>query len=471
MTRSSLRHPVITRPAAAAFVVAALATATLAPAMGAQPAARPPAVPPAQKACVNLGKKSKADERRLRALATPRQPAYELRQLPADSVAALRAYLLDRCWPEALHLAVSNYQPELPAWMVYIDGAGTVRQTFLSRNDTKVRLRSQRYIWAMVFMDRRMVPPPLPAESSVVFRTRDSLWNAASKRAAAADAAAQHEASAASAANAFAVTAHNSAAEAFTRRLEAAAAARVEDSVQLRVARRTQVFQADPVLTTLVKGIGKAFGVSGPPDAPRLDDSVKFVAMRQISAEPTRDSMWMGFQRFSLVENSVVELALSPAAGKQFPPPEGFSPPPPQLRSVYANLANARERTFELGIVAGVTRGRPTATYDGSLRVTQTSPKTAVNGYLTAIINPYWFQLPWRDRQKWRRASLGGFIGTNVLNGTIGDEPILGIAVGHLVSDAGLSLGTALVQEPRLDDGRVARQRKPRILAGIDLRF
>jgi hypothetical protein len=334
----------------------------------------------------------------------------------------------------------------------------------------------------------------LATAAPAVEATRDSLWRASAERGRAADDAARRAGRRDATLDRLAVEAGNVAAEAFGRRVEAmtavsrtavdsaeanvalltlragggAATGDAADTIDLRFARRTVIFQPDPTLTALVKGLGKALSITGPSDTPKLDDSVKAVVLRQMSTD-TSEQIWMGFQRFSLVENSVVELALTPSRPKQFP--ETDAPRVSQLLNVYGNLANARERRFELGILAGMTYGRRIPTYDGTLQVTAETSPTAFNGYLTAVMNAGWFSVPRMFRQRWRRASAGVFLGTNVLNGTVGEQPIAGVTLGHLLGDAGFSAGAAFLQEPELHDGRVRSRRRPRALYGIDLRF
>jgi hypothetical protein len=234
------------------------------------------------------------------------------------------------------------------------------------------------------------------------------------------------------------------------------------DTADLRFARRTVIVQQSPMLTTLIVGLLKPFGASAPA-APSLADSVRTIKLRPIAADPD-DPIVAGFARFSLIDNTAVELALTPVYGKEFPDPT-------KAQAIYGNLANSKQPRFELGVLAGATHGPRVPTYNANLQATSETPKLNINGYVTAIWNWGWIEPLWDTRPNWRDASIGTFLGTNVLTGPIGSQIVTGLTVGHLLSDAGFSFGVAALQEPELRGGYSVSIWKGQLLFGVDLRF
>jgi hypothetical protein len=489
-------------------------------------------------------------------------PSYTIRQLPTldtltvRNVRLLEGYLSCRQWQNALKTYLRNYQPELPAWIVYIDEKDVVHQQLLAHGNPTRLFTGERYVWLILFSrnrvhrvraDAEVAQQPAPAAIARLvqllraardFDTADSLAAADAERAAAASAAtsaakvrtntelaalgarvaaerarveankqdasaetkkAAAEAKAKSEAlDTATVLAVRLSREAAARAAEAsakvtadstAAAARIAsrkdltpgaagqgdagtvDTSDLRFARRAVVHRQDPMLTTLIKGLLRNFGAEVKDPLPFLD-SVRVLRMQQVSADTTKTSLWVAIGRWGLVENSVVELAVSPVAGKEFEYRASGGAPPARIQSIYSNLANSKQDQFELGVLAGVTVGRRIPEYDATqLRVTRESAHWAFAGYVTAIWNnPKWWFTPWR-RPEWQRASVGLFAGTSVLGASLAEQVVAGLTIGHLLSDAGLAVGAAWLPEPTLRNGHVANNRKARLLLGTDLRF
>jgi hypothetical protein len=54
----------------------------------------------------------------------------------------------------------------------------------------------------------------------------------------------------------------------------------------------------------------------------------------------------------ALIENSQIELALAPGPSRSFPVSTAAAAPT-QLERIYTNIADVKERTFEIGVLAG----------------------------------------------------------------------------------------------------------------------
>jgi hypothetical protein len=477
-------------------------------------------------------------------------PNYEIRRLPIpplspDSTALLRQALHDGCWPTALRIYVRQYQPRLPAWMVYVDSLNNVTQGFTFKGDTAHDFVQGRYIYAIVFTDRplkksvesiasiesgRLSARATAAASAAIGDPGNATLQSDIAKAAEADRAAplararadsgRQEAAraraaalavpgtgktadrrkrldviadqadkdvltfrdAAIAAEKAATDAHvavvaDHASENATAQLAdalslAASKSQVDaqtalDTVDLKFARRTVVYNQDPMLTMLITGLLHAFNVSAPSPT-TLADSTVTLRFERLSPNPL-DSLEAAYGRFQILENTAVQVSLAPVAGKEFADPP--TPSTTKLQHIYANLANARQHTFELGAIAGLTTGQriPTVGADGS--VTSLSAAQQFAPYVSAFISPIWFSVPWRD-EYWRRASAGLFVGTNFVSGAFGDQIVGGLALGHLISDAGLDIGTSWQLMPSSKGTLpLTNVRKFRFLSGIDLRF
>jgi hypothetical protein len=143
-----------------------------------------------------------------------------------------------------------------------------------------------------------------------------------------------------------------------------------------------------------------------------------------------------------------------------------------QLQRIYTNIADVRERTFELGLLTGVTQGKNVPTYDQNLRLISTDNPLKFNSYAAVFVNmparSWWQSVPFKD--SWQRMSLGGFIGTNIV-GNPGDQLVLGVSAGHLLSDAGVAFGNAWVPMKILRGTALSDAYQRRWFLGIDLRL
>lgn len=90
---------------------------------------------------------------------------YRLNQACSDS---LRASLVDRQYDKALRILFGDtYNPRMANWVVFIDRDGTVRQSVIQSGRATQMLRSQKYVYATVFMDQ----PPARTPTSMDWPT------------------------------------------------------------------------------------------------------------------------------------------------------------------------------------------------------------------------------------------------------------------------------------------------------------
>jgi hypothetical protein len=379
-----------------------------------------------------------------------------VRRLSKNDIDAMREQFRKHCWAQGISYYLDGYLQNLRKWVVYIDSTGRVFEGFDDREDGRNETQQQRYIFAMVFMDRpvyapRRPPPPAvtPAHigGTAVAGNVDLTISMASG------------------------SAQGGGAE--------------PDTADLVLLRRVVAYRRDPMITLLIKGLGRLVTLD-PGDDPLVGDSTRTLRLRQISEDSTTATFYAAIGRMGLMENAEVELNLAPFGVKQFRGPT-FVPgePPPLLKpapdtiglqNVYTNFANAKRRTFELAVLAGGNYGAHMPTYGPDLKVQSQAPRFAVNGYLTAVVNipGAWFTVPgvpWHLRAPWQKASIGGFVGTNVVRGSFGDEIVSGVAVGHVLSDAGLAAGIDWAPAQIIKDGAIATERQRRLLVGLDLRF
>jgi hypothetical protein len=413
-------------------------------------------------------------------------PSYQMRSLNRPQIHALRDSLQHGRWAGAIRIFSNSYQSALPAWIVYIDSNGHVSQCILADQYTGPILRQKRFVWAMVFSDRSIDPPK--AKSN-----RDRADSLRKLDSAAKQAAAEQWSVARIAQKAYldsvrivatpqSLAKLDSIAKAATANAEAAtkSAAAVSlfvtankpdslsDTLYLRLARRVVVRQADPVLIGLIKGFAKPFGFD-PPQTAQLADSVRNIELRQMG--DSTEQMWVGFGRIGLIDNAVIELSLAPWPPREFPIIPKADSVPEQLQRIYTNVADVRERTFELGLLTGVSFGRNVPSYDQNLRLISNDDPYKFNSYATVIVNTPWQWSWWSWKENpWQRTALGGFIGTNIV-GTPGDQLVLGASLGHVLSDAGLAFGNAWVPTKVLRGTTLADTHVRRWFFGIDLRL
>ena len=399
-------------------------------------------------------------------------PSYEIRQLPRRTVESVRNALKNSQWVRAISLYFTQYQPQLPTWVVYIDAFGQVGQCVIGDNHTGPIVRGKRIIWAMVFSERPMV-----ASEASQNKTAALIADTVAKRIAAS---AWHIAVTTSRDSPNRVTAFvstDTAAKAAADRLLSGSrtalstAVAESDTLDLRLARRNVLYKKDPVLLSLIKGLAKGLSLDpGAGEDAKFEDSVRTIDLRQVSEDST-NPLWVGFGRIGLAEGAQIELALRPSPGKEFPSKTRDSPA--QLENVYTNILDVREHVLELGLIAGWSRGWHVPTYDSNLRLTNTSTVNDVGVYLTAFINaPWrhtWVHFPWNNLVQ--RTSVGLFGGTNVLTGNLDDKYIAGVSAGHLWGDLGLSVGQAWVPTKQLRGNALVSVRQRRWIVGLDFRL
>ncbi len=390
---------------------------------------------------------------------------WELKSLSGAEVKSLQADLRDSCWAHALGRYFSYYRPDLLDWVVYIDRDGRVTQALVKNGGAQARSSEERYVWAVVFSelpikDTSTAHPKEAKEPATVTRIRGT--------------------------------------DTVTVTITLAGKASGDDgggssakppANTLTFSRRVVLYHGDPMLTLLLKGLGRAVSLDAP-TAPVLNDSSQAVALSPISSDPTV-KFWVGLARFGLVENAEVELSLQPAAGTDFDsttPPKtdsATSAGPADTASrqhprhgIYTRVQNAKVHGFELGLLAGGTYGSAIPTYGSNLRVTGETPRLNARVYLTGVLNLWWFPVyGWRaphhqfTTPSWDYASLGVFAGTSVLPGSIGDEVVAGLVAGHLMGDFGLAGGLDWTPAQHLRNGVLKNGAATRMLLGINAVF
>jgi hypothetical protein len=412
----------------------------------------------------------------------------------------LRNALDHHQWAHAIKAYTSQFQEQLPDWIVYIDGQGRVTQCVVANLFAGSEVRGQQFIWVMVFTDIQTGEPPVPdsvrleresvrAADSRAKRQMVAQWDVTTPRLAqlaeaAAAASKRHPDDVKLAA--FAGKAAMDAGDAGVKRsaaisaLAASLASTAPDTVDLRFYRRTVVRQSDPVLIGLIKGLGKVVGIDPTVNQPTsLPDSTNTVWLHPVSVDPT-ETLRVGFARMAMVENAVVELALAPPPGKEFLMPK--SALRPQLDRIYTNIADVKEHTFELGILGAGVVGKAPRNYDtNTLADIGTDGFNRFRPFVEVIANVparwAWMPVPCflssllGCRDNWRHFSLGAFGGTTLSTSSIGGEYAYGVTIGHLLGDAGISVGAASlkVQVPRLTALKTITKRFP--ILGLDLRF
>lgn len=435
-------------------------------------------------------------------------PSFEVRHLEARQMDSLRTWLRDKQWAHALETYLRQFQPELADWIVYINKEGVVSQCVIADRFAGSLVRDKRMIWAAVFSELPMADAPPDAnfeerkaqskadlaakraavvawDSAIVTLTRsafvtDSISKSDTSKAARAS---NHTIAAKAAADlADAIVKRTAALSASVAAELAARKAPEPDTVDLLLSRRTVVRRSDAALIGLLKGLGKAIGFDATPsETPTLPDSSKTIWLHKVAAD-TSDPLVVGFARMAMVENAVVQLSLSPGPGKEFPKP--LAARYPQLDRIYTNIADVKEHTFELGVLGAYVLGSPPPAYDATtLKEAGSASYPRFRSYVEFIMNVpsrrTWFSLPCPDwvanyigcREKWRRASLGGFVGTNVLTGSFGDEWVYGATIGHLLGDAGVSIGQASLPVKEPDNGVLSSKHRNRWVLGFDIRF
>ncbi|MFN2603945.1 MAG: hypothetical protein ABR582_14480 [Gemmatimonadaceae bacterium] len=402
----------------------------------------------------------------------PVLPKYQLRLLRDSSVRVLKRMLTHTeanaagektgrpCWAEARELYFTTYLPTIPDWIVYIDSSGIVYQDLqygtrrTRRSTTNRSIAGKRFINVLVLSDmdlslsRAPSPTKKPLESShLLIRGRGLLVDAPldAKKAASPDSGSDGT-----------------------------------DESQLCFRRRVVSFQRDPILKVLIAALGKTLSVTSS-DEPALVDSSQIISLLKVSEDPTA-VLYAALGRLGLIENTRIEFSLEPVKGKQFGPlpvnktdSAGLNTTDSaRLTSVYMVLGNDREHTFEAGLVAGMTLGRPIQTFTDN-KVSNEGSRVSGNVYLAATWNLFWFSEPistWllHAREPWRRSSFGPTVGTGILHG-VWDEFVSGFTFGHVLGDAGITVAADWLAEPEIRNGHVINPRKARWLGGFYLTF
>lgn len=371
-------------------------------------------------------------------------PTFVLRKLPprgAGSVDELRTQLRACAWHNVRALLFGDAEnPAYVDWIVYVDSLGGVRQAVVSRGSTSHVLQEQRYIWVLVFSDRdlRTISFPQRGELPDGDRVSSSVTDASPTAARGG----QH----------------------------GGATAEATADADVRVTRRVIMYRPDPLLTSFVRGVGKAVSIT-PPTETLLNDSTQSLAFEDLSTDPHEASLHLAQGRFGLVPNAQVELSVTPAAGKTFISSSTSEPTPPAIRSIYTDVADVKRSWAEMSIAAALTVGPSEKTYDAAGAVKSTSPGTQLNAYVAGMLNlPISVALPWQH-PSWRRSYIGVGAGTNIARGSFGDELLVLGALSRVLGDAGLVAGADWLVEQSFRNKRIVNGRTPRFVAGVDVRL
>jgi len=202
-----------------------------------------------------------------------------------------------------------------------------------------------------------------------------------------------------------------------------------------------------------------------------LGDSTQGLAFEELSADSSAASLYLAQGRFGLVPNAQVELSVTSVTGKAFIAPPASAPVSGAIRSVYTDVADVKRSWVDMSIAAGVTAGPSEKVYDASGAVKSTSPGSQLNAYVAGMLNlPFSIALPWQH-PSWRRSYAGLGVGTNIARGSFGDEMLVLGALSRVVGDAGLVVGADWLVEQSFRNRQIINRRKPRFIAGVDVRL
>ena len=200
----------------------------------------------------------------------------------------------------------------------------------------------------------------------------------------------------------------------------------------LRVRLTVEDYQVDPLLSRVVSTIvGKVFASmpeAQPSDTGVADDSL---VLHDVTLEGSGHLLG-AFRRLQLRDNTWNRIALRGAAGRQLAADQWTT----------ANFANASASRFGFSLAAGATFDARTEQFHGDTLALGGDP-VRVNLYLLGHFYVARPELPARGR------SFGIVAGTNLLDGSLLDEIVLGASVdrlGGLLGDLGIVAGTNIVQ-------------------------
>lgn len=353
-------------------------------------------------------------------------PAFTMKAASAQEAEKLKKLLKNRCWADARRLYFGIYQATIPDWMVYIDEDGVVYQDL----HHEPNLTPDRVVKNIAYG-----PDDFGSISRQVHGVRFVyafvFWN---------------------------------------RKANSLASPATSGFPKLVIRRRVVQIEQDPMLALLISALSKGLGVAQAQKT--LADSADTVQVQPVEMNPPTSGLVLygAATRFDVVDNVRMELSVFRADGKPFDT-EATVPTP---RRALLNFANARERTFEIGVVPAITNGNPIRTYTGNL-VTNEGSRNLGGVYLAASLNLLWYEQPvavrMGTREPWRRSSFGPVIGTNLIRGNIGDELLLGGVFGHILGDAGFIFAGDYVAEPTLNGNHVSNPKRWRKLYGFMLTF
>jgi hypothetical protein len=347
----------------------------------------------------------------------PAFPSYALYRRNAVDIACLRSALQAGDFERALRIYFpESRRPRFPDWVVYVERDGKVHQAMMQRERSVRVLHNESRVWVLIFAD---VPP--------------------------------------------------------LRRADFPALDADKDTADVRIARRVVAHGRDPLIPTLIKGVGKLVSVEASPAA-AVGDSVQVARFERLSLDGVEPPLYVAGARFGISEDTEMELAITPVFGKVWPnalPAAGGGAPVTAnpLRSVYMNLVNARSRRFELSTAGGFTF-RP----KGGDTLRAGEPRRVVlNAYMLGVANLVRFRsigIGGPGRTDWRESALGVALGTNVLTGSVGDDLITAVSASRVFGYGGIVAGVNWRHERTYDAAGAPRDhRPPRGFAGLEVRL
>lgn len=187
--------------------------------------------------------------------------SYAQSRLPARTICDLKAALEKSDFGRALDIYFGeNRDPRLADWVVYIPKDGKAHQTMLHDGKTDGVVRSQRYVWAIVFAER-------PDSALGLFTGR--------------------------------------------KRYPATAP-------DIAFSRRVIKYEEDPFLHAMANvALTKVFSAATVTQKD-VQDSTNFITMAELSADTTT-SLYVGSARLGLMDNAQFVLSLYPNADRAFP--------------------------------------------------------------------------------------------------------------------------------------------------------
>lgn len=228
----------------------------------------------------------------------------------------------------------------------------------------------------------------------------------------------------------------------------------VLDSSRAVTVRRTSIdYEADPFLVTLVKGFGsKLFGGAPEPQSHRLADDTLLLILHDLGRGTHDVPLYLAFGRIPIGEDTWDRISVEPLEGRRFL----------KDRTIVTNFENAARSPFGVGLGAGFTFNARTRSLSSDT-LKPAGQQTRVTMYLLG----HWDIV--RSRLPLHRMSFGLTVGTNLLQGDLLNDLVIGASLDRIVGDLGLTGGVNLLSSKRDASGRDTRLLRG--FVGVDFRL